>query len=217
MSKCAVCRAEHNEDERERVACSRCEKRTRDDLRELVSLYGQLVGAGHTALTPGQGAGGANGGRGGTSAAERAPVRMGVLTLTGPGGVADQLQREVELWYADLSFALIIKRNAPDRCAAMATKLINNLPWAAENRVDFREFARLVASLRDRCTVALDPSKVEHRVPIGRCPADDDEGNECGSKLTADPFADHIRCRRCGTIWRRSEWMLLGSILADSA
>lgn len=215
MSKCAVCRAEHNEDERERVACSRCERRTRDDLRELVSLYGQLVEAGHTALTPGRGSAADQGAA--TAASERAPVKMGVLTLTGPGGVADQLQREVESWYGDLSFALIIKRNAPDRVTAMATKLINNLPWAAENRVDFREFARLVAALRDRCAVALDPSLAERRVPIGRCPATNDEGSECGSKLTADPYADHIRCRGCGTIWRRSEWMLLGAVLADSA
>ena len=215
MSKCAVCRAEHNENERERVACSRCEKRTRDDLRELVRLHDELVAAGHTALTPGQGE--RNGGRGGVSADERAPVRMGVLTLTGPGGVADQLQREVESWYADLSFALVIRRKDANRGASMATKLINNLPWAAEHRADFREFARLVATLRDRCAVALDPSLAERRVPIGRCPAVTDEGTDCEAKLTADPFADHIRCRRCGTIWNRSEWMLLGAVLADSA
>lgn len=139
---------------------------------------------------------------------------MGVLTLTGPGGVADQLQHEVESWYSDLSFALIIKRHQVNRVGTMATKLINNLPWAAENRVDFREFARLVATLRDRCAVALDPSRAERRVPIGSCPAVTDEGTDCGSKLTADPFADHIRCRRCGTVWNRSEWMLLGAVLA---
>lgn len=214
MSKCAVCRAEHNENERARVACSRCERRTADDLRELVRLHDELIAAGHTALTPGQH--GNNGGRGGVSADERAPVRMGVLTLTGPGGVADQLQHEVESWYSDLSFALIVRRGDASRCKSMATKLINNLPWAAENRIDFREFARLVASLRDRCAVALDPSLAERRVPIGRCPAQTEDDAECGAKLTADPFADHIRCRRCGTVWNRSEWILLGAVLADS-
>lgn len=212
MSKCAVCRAEHNEDERDRVACSRCAARTRDDLRELVRLHDELVAAGHTALTPGRGGASSQGAA--TAASERSPVRMGVLTLTGPGGVASQLRTWLLAWYDDLGFKLPARKIT---AADIGQRLINNLPWAAENRVDFREFARAVAVLRDRCAVALDPSKAERRVPIGQCPAATDEGDECGSKLTVDPFADHIRCRRCGTVWRRSEWMLLGSVLADSA
>jgi len=170
------------------------------------------VSAGDTALTPGAGGGGYPTGRGSIPADQRAPVRISVVALTGPGGVADFLWATLAAWYDDLKFKLPERRNTTT--ADVVTRLLNNLPWAAENRADFGDFGRGVARLASDCEVALDPASVKQRVPIGLCPTLMDDDTECGAKLVVDPFADRIRCRECGTVWHRTEWLLLGSVLA---
>lgn len=138
---------------------------------------------------------------------------MGVINLTGPGGVTDFLRTTLLEWYNDLRFEMPARHVA---FGELVTRLVNNLPWAAENRTDFADFARRVARLVSDCEVALDPSSTTPKVPIGRCPTLLEDDGECGAKLTVDPFADQIRCRECGTVWLRTEWMVLGSVLAGN-
>lgn len=219
MSRCATCRAEHNRDERHRIACRRCERRTREDLTSLAGRdgwYTRLVNAGSDALTLGQVNSRSQGGGRSTSPNERLPVRSDVINLIGPGGVADTLRFDLLAWYVDLEFELpALKGPQTDRFDQLVTRLVNCLPWAAENRADWREFSRRVAKFNASCKHALDPTQSTPRVPVGRCPAEVDE-EPCGSKLTADPFADHIRCYDCGSVWYRSEWMALGAVLAGN-
>lgn len=214
VSKCVRCRHELNADERQRAACRRCEGRTREDLIELAKQYRLLVSAGDTALAPGARGGGNTTGRGSIPADQRAPVRISVVTLTGPGGVVDFLWSALAAWYDDLEFKLPERRKTT--LADLVTRLVNNLPWAAENRADFGDLGRGVARLASDCEVALDPASVTPRVPIGLCPTLMDDDTECGAKLVVDPFADRIRCRECGTVWHKTEWLLLGSVLAGN-
>lgn len=206
MGQCTACHKQH---ESASLVCLRCEKRTESNLRQLSGLYKEVVSAGHVVLIPCEQH--SRTPRASTSR-QTTPVRLDVLALTGPGGVADQLRSVLLMWYAALDRKLPAGASFSD----LVDRLLFNLSWAAGSWSGFPEFSNRLVTLKSRCSAALDPTSVTPRVPVGRCPAQADDGSTCGVILLADPFGDQIRCTGCEAIWRRAEWLLLGSILAGS-
>ena len=215
-----------------RIVCVRCEDGVKENLTALAGpdgLFARLVWRGTEALAPG-------GTRSKSDPVVKtskvnapSPVNLGAINLLGAGGVVPTLQRWVADWYDQLGFRRPVWRGnhhfvvmlapggaqvkRPGQLDNAVKVLINNLPWACENREDFGDFRRQVRSFVDDAQSALDPTADRPiRVQIGRCPAKVD-GLICGRMLTADPFSLSIRCPNCGTVWGRAEWVDLGNSL----
>lgn len=234
-ASCQVCRSVLRPDEQSRFACRSCEKGVQGELEELAGprgLFARLVWAGPDLLTPRQRA--SNGDKVKTSKTEApSPVRMEALDLLGAGGVVGTLQRWVGHWYSDLGFTVPVWRgpqhfvtvvspagdtvSRPGQLDQAVSALINCLPWAVENRLDFSDFAKTVRRFVRSSASVLDPtSEPSPQVPIGRCPTvNEDTESACGQRLLANPFAFSIRCPQCGTTWARSEWADLGTRIAS--
>jgi len=152
------------------------------------------------------------------------------MNLLGAGGVVHTLQRWVASWYQELGFrqpvwrgnlhfVMMVDPNGhkvgrPGQLDNAVTILINNLPWAVENRDDFGRFARDLNGFVEQIKSALDPTiEPPTRVQIGRCPTLGEEGGKCGELLSANPWSNSIRCRKCGSTWTRADWPKLGDAM----
>lgn len=230
--RCVGCGSALRHDEFERLACRRCEHNVKEDLDALAGpsgLFARLTWLGVDALSPTSRR--SNGPVVKTSKTTAPPpVRLQSINLLGAGGVVHTLQRWVASWYGDLGFqqpvwrgqhhfVVVIDPNTgrkvhrPGQLDNTVKALMNNLPWAVENRRDFDTFSNDVHRFVSDSEQAIDPT-IERppRVRIGRCPSDV-EGMMCGAILTADPYALSIRCGNCGTSWGRESWAALGDVL----
>jgi hypothetical protein len=214
-----------------RPVCVACENRTADDLRELTGpdgLFARLVWLGADGLARGGGGRPAGPVVKTSKINAPSPVRDQVINLLGAGGVVHTLQRHATAWHADLGFGKPVWRGPhhfvvvvapggikvprPGQLDLTVRMLLNNLPWAAENREDFSSFRREVHRFVGDTRKAIDPTIPEPtRVLVGRCPGSGDTA--CGTQLMADPFAMTISCAACGSRWRRDQWATLGDTL----
>lgn len=217
------------EQDRKRLACFQCEGTAASNLELLAGpdgLFAQLVWKGTLALTPTGGHNNSDPAVKSSKTVAPPPVRIQAMSLLGAGGVVHTLQRWVGTWYADLGFRAPVWRGQhhfvmlvapggvrvprPGQLDNTVRALLNNLPWAAEHRDDFGQFAHQVHRFVEESRMAIDPTAAKpSRVLIGRCPASVD-GLICGHQLMADPYAAAIRCPNCGTSWRRADWLSLG-------
>lgn len=235
--KCVGCghRLDADEFKLGRLTCTRCEEGVKENLNALAGpdgLFAQLVWQGADALTPG-------GSRNNSDPAVKtsktnapSPVRLQAMNLLGAGGVVQTLQKWVSSWYDDLGFRQPIWRgqhhfvvmvapggikvNRPGQLDNTVRVLLNNLPWAVENRTDFGQFRQDIWGFVEDAKSAVDPTAERPtRVLVGRCPGRVDE-LVCGAKLLADPFASSIRCANCGTTWSRAKWVELGQTMRSA-
>lgn len=226
--RCVSCSHWIRPDDAPRIVCRPCESAAKGNLAALAGaqgLFAQLVWAGSDILLPGQRS---QGGGGGSRVDAPMPVRLGPMNLLGAGGVVHTLQRWVATWYQELGFRQPVWRGnlhfvmmvdpqghkvgRPGQLDNAVTILINNLPWATEHRDDFGRFARDLNGFVEQIKSALDPTiEPPTRVQIGRCPTPTEAGTKCGELLDANPWANAIRCRRCGTSWIRADWPKLGN------
>lgn len=236
--KCVSCDHVLNAvDEIGRVACRRCEASVREHLDELCGpdgLFAQVVWLGTEALTPGRSGRGSNDPVVKTSKTSApSPVVVSTVNLLGAGGVVHTLQRWVREWYADLGFRQPIWRGQhhfvvlvapgnqkvrrPGQLDNTARALLNNLPWAAENRQDFGDFLRDVRGFVHDANSAVDPTATRPlRIQVGRCPGKKND-LVCNAQLMADPYAPAIRCANCGTSWPRRSWPSLRQAMRPGA
>lgn len=210
----------------------RCEDGVKDHLNLLAGpdgLFARLVWLGTDALTPGASRSKSDPVVKTSKVTAPSPVNLGAVNLLGAGGVVVTLQRWVGRWYQDLGFKPPIWRGQhqfvtlvgpggahikrPGQLDNAVKVLVNNLPWACENRYDFGEFRKEVRGFVEDASMALDPTAERAiQVQIGRCPNKVD-GALCGHLLTANPHAMAIRCPNCNTTWKRTEWVDLGTTL----
>lgn len=220
------------EQDRKRVVCFSCEEDVKEKLNLLVGpngLFAQLVWQGADALTPTSGRSNSDPAVKTSKVTAPSPVRLGAVNLLGAGGVVHTLQRWVGLWYADLGFRQPVWRgqfhfivmvapggakvNRPGQLDNTVKVLLNNLPWACENRYDFGEFRQQAHRFVEEARSAVDPTiERKVRVQIGRCPTKVADLT-CGTRLVADPFASSIRCPSCATVWPRTSWLALGAAM----
>jgi len=228
--RCVSCTHWLRPDDDPRIVCRQCESTAKGNLSALAGsqgLFAQLVWAGPDVLLPGQRN---QGGGGGSRVDAPMPVRLGPMNLLGAGGVVGTLQRWVAVWYKELGFRQPVWRGNPHYVMMVnpagnkvgrpgqldnaVTILINNLPWATEHRDDFGQFARDLNGFVEQIKSALDPTiEPPTRVQIGRCPQPTEVGTKCGELLSANPWSNSIKCRRCGSVWTRADWPKLGDAM----
>lgn len=202
---CTVCRRPINP-EREPIRHQSCADRLRAALRDIPGHYA-LMGA---VLAPGT-AGSGSVHVTGTRTAPL-PVRLEPLNLRSRGGMITVMASWETEW-RDLRGMAAAQRGIGERdLAAIVLWLRAHLPWAIETHPAVDEFATEVRDILHQCRLAA--GVLPKMMRIGNCPhVTDGETDECGAALYADPLADAIRCRRCGTRWPRGRWMLLGKTL----
>lgn len=147
-----------------------------------------------------------------------APLRVDVLALLDETG--DLGARAVLRPFAD---TLTGERDLPPTPYPI-TFLRDHLEWivTAEWLEAFARAVRRVAS-EVRRVVGEAPQPVatcRREVGVERRVVDDDTGRpvevevavECRGTITASPFSDSAVCQRCGDLWPRSRWQLLGRL-----
>lgn len=149
------------------------------------------------------------------------PLRLEPLSLQCRGGIVSILATWETDWRDRRGLARIPARAGREQLldsarilADVVTFLRAHLDWAVREHPAVEEFAGEVREIIGACRLALGLTGDLKR--IGQCPADLD-GRTCGRVLYADPYADDINCDRCRTRWHRSQWLLLGAVLAGSA
>lgn len=217
------------------MTCFGCEDDVKENLKSLAGpdgLFAQLVWRGTEALVPGSRRSSSDPVVRTSKVTAPSPVNLGVANLLGAGGVVHTLQRWVKLWYVDLGFREPVWRGQlhyvvlvapgdqkvrrPGQLDNTVQVLLNNLPWACENRADFGDFRHQVHQFVENAEMAVDPTKEARvRVQVGRCPAEVD-GLVCGRMLSADPHSAAIRCPNCGTSWQRDQWVDLAQAVRRS-
>jgi hypothetical protein len=220
------------EQERARVACFRCEEEVKEALTALAGpdgLFAQLVWRGVEALTPGSGRSNSDPNVKTSKVTAPSPVRLDAVNLLGAGGLVHTLQRWINLWYKDLGFRQPVWRGQfhfvilvapggtpvrrPGQLDNAVKVLLNNLPWACEQRADFGEFRHQVRGFVEQSRSAIDPTiERKVRIQVGRCPTKVGD-LICGRPLMADPFAPSIHCINCNTVWPRARWLDLGAAI----
>lgn len=219
-----------------RFACRPCEASVKVNLNHLAGpdgLFAQVVWLGTSALTAGGGGRSSNDPVVKTSKTSApSPVKIQAMNLLGAGGVVHTLQRRVGQWYDELGFRQPVWRgqhhfvlllapggtkvHRPGQLDNTVRVLLNNLPWAAEHRQDFGEFAHEVHRFVEDARKVIDPTTpAPVRVMVGHCPGRVGD-LVCNAQLMADPFALQIRCANCGTSWPRTEWASLSQKMREA-
>jgi hypothetical protein len=205
---CIVCDAPSNH-----LVCTDCEGRAGRDLRSIAHLFDRLSEVDDLAAPVASGDDRV--GTSGTKIDAPLPLRLAVVNLTGVGGILYVTRRWTLVW------ALALRAKPPawlgnpvDQVYTGTAYLIRNLPWAANNRWDFREFSNQFSYLVGQARAVLDPDDRPEpkRVRVGLCPGRpaDDHGrgaDPCGKPLYASVGALQVECRNCGEVWPRSSWL----------
>lgn len=204
MSACTICRRA-TDPERDPIRHQRCADRLRANLVDIPGLYA-LMGA---VLMPGS-----VGGTGRVSGTRTAPlpVRIEPLELRARGGIIAVMASWEADWREMRDFAPAQRGISERDLAAIVLWLRAHLPWAIEHHPGVDEFAGEVRDVVQQCRAAA--GLLPCMMRIGECPALVDE-EACGAALYADPQGHEIRCRRCGTSWPRTNWMLLGKTMRE--
>jgi len=185
----------------------RCRFAVDHRLGQIPGLYAALAAV----LEPGRAAGARVSG----SRTPPLPVQLEPLSLRGRGGIITILAtwetdwRERRGWYAIPTHANLEQTLVGDQAlAGIIDWLRDQLDWAIANHPAVDEFAGEVRDIVHQCHRAI--GALENHMRIGTCPALDENGHPCNSRLYADPQADTIICRNCGADWPRDQWMILG-------
>lgn len=94
--------------------------------------------------------------------------------------------------------------------------LINRQQWAVVNLEPYFDFSREVGKVAHACLIMLAEERDKTiRIP-GHCPVPDmeNEGKPCGALLSVQSSDEIIRCYRCGGVWPRHAWALLGRLMS---
>lgn len=208
MTTCTICQRP-TDAKREAVCHESCRARLDVRLDRLPGLY-VLLGA---ALEPGSAAGDRVSG----SREAPIPVRLEPLSLRARGGIVTMLGT----WEADWRIERGLSA-APERThdahslAGLVLFLRMQLEWACQSHPAIDEFAGDVHQITRSCYAALGLTSTA--MQIGDCPVVlADDGEVCGRRLYADPYADVIRCTWCRAQWERPRWMMLGQMLRENA
>ena len=73
------------------------------------------------------------------------------------------------------------------------------------------DFIAEIAGVHYTCRRVL--GETERGLKLGPCPSDDEDGKRCGQPLTCNPRATSMRCRACGTVYSRSDWLATGEAM----
>lgn len=201
------------------TACPLCKRPTEDGvhdrcrfavdhrLEQIPGLYAALAAV----LEPGRAAGARVSG----SRTPPLPVRLEPLSLRGRGGIITILATWETDWRDRAGLAVVPARagreqllDSDQALADVVTFLRRQLDWAIERHPAVNEFAGEIRDIVHECHRAI--GALENHMRIGTCPALDENGHPCNSRLYADPHADTIICRNCGADWPRDQWMILG-------
>lgn len=195
-----------DEAETGRQACRPCEARTAQRLAELPALFAQLNTT--AALMRGSRRTGAS-----TSGTRVPPIppRLEVLTLTGPGGLAAELQAMEDAWRVAFGRTIAPRSGGARMFAAWriyptaavpehANFLRINLERACERYESVGQDIDNLRRLHAECTAALSAERRPGRVQIGPCPVQV-EGGRCGMPLTATVASPLVRCPNCEAEW----------------
>lgn len=206
--RCTHCPRLFNDRELGRQACRVCQDRATEQVQAFPLLYLRLG----TALRPGSTSG--SGGRVATSCGAPLPVALQPLSLRGPGGIVSILLGIEQRWRAALDWTPLPERGGYESSlAATVGVIVNNLPWACSDYPYVAPDLQLIASLHRQADAVINGVR-DVRVPIGYCPAVDDEsGAVCGERLKVSPWALAICCGACGGKWDRDEWFRLGAAI----
>jgi hypothetical protein len=200
-------------EELDRQVCRPCEDQTRDRLIKLRVLFTQLNRTDMLMK-------GSSRGTSPTSGTRTAPIplRLDVLNLTGPGGIATRLQNIEDAWLK--AFGRPIKpttdgvrvfgwsRTHPALRAVPGHVefLLINLRSACENYESVGQDIDTIRVLHAECTALTSNEPRPGRVPIGVCPVHLATGL-CGSPLTASTGSHRVHCTGCGSRWDgMGEW-----------
>lgn len=184
--------------------CDRCLDATEQHLKSLSLYYrrlGEFLKPGSTTSSPVSG---------GSSEAPL-PVKVDVLSLRGPGGIAGVLTAWEDDWRNVLGWSARPFRGTTEQTVdGAALFLLRNWPWCADKHPAPELFADEIRELVDACRLHTE-GRSDIRV-IGECPVVTEHG-VCGSKLFAAPFLSVIRCRKCRTEWPESDWLKLARLM----
>jgi hypothetical protein len=194
-----TCRRDLWVSEAGRHACRPCQAKTLQRLTDLPGLFAQLdTTANHArgSRRPGAATSG--------SKTPPIPVRLEVLALTGPGGIAARLAAIEDAWRRALGWTIAPWRGNPTEAVPAHTRfLLNNLPWACDAYDSVGQDIDDIRRLHAETLSALTQDQRPGRVTIGLCPTplDTDTGVICGQELTAATNNHRIHCHACGTRW----------------
>ena len=205
-----------------RRICCRCRGGVRADLADLPSLYGRL----RRSLVPGS----AGPSQPITGTREVAlPVRADVLDLIGraaPGdGVVDlygdqrglvpvvavlsswEKETRRHFGYTVAVFAGTVEQNVGTVVkflSVQADRICDDHPAAVD-------FIAEIATLHHTCRRVL--GETEGVLTLGPCPTVLADVVTCGAPLACNPRATSMRCRGCGTVYHRSDWLATGEAM----
>ncbi|QLJ01504.1 hypothetical protein HZZ00_11030 [Streptomyces sp. NEAU-sy36] len=192
---CIVCARELYDTEVQ--TCRLCAERVASDLRALAGpdgLYARLADS----LAPGSGSGGPA-----VSGSRTAPlpVRLGPLSLAARGGIVTVLQTWLIDWHDLLAYTHPRwDGDLQQQLDQVVGRLLNLLPWAAENHGAFDEFVGEVAGLVHQSRAATGEEKPPRRIGV-QC--------ACGTTLKVTLDTAGIRCPGCSTQYGHSEALRL--------
>lgn len=152
-----------------------------------------------------------------TSSSQPAPVRLETLALR--SGEISKLLMSYESAIRELrkETKITFRGDELNRITKTCVYLIDRAEWIRAYFDDAPELALSIIRIANRINFVLGYKSEE--MVIGKCPAQDGEGNICNAKLKINPQAldqnPTIRCRRCDTTWDSTQWRLLGSILQE--
>lgn len=180
--------------------CPRCLSAADDGLKALPGYYSRLGNA----LEPGSRTSDPVSG----SKLPPLPVRLGPLSLRGPGGIVGVLSGWEDDWRGWLGWSARPFRGSVEQSVLGAVVFLrNNWLWAAREHPAPDAFAAAVRDLVAACRNELE--RTGQARPIGSCPTVVGEGEACGAVLWADPYVEEIRCWRCRVSWGRDQWLAL--------
>jgi DNA-directed RNA polymerase subunit RPC12/RpoP len=225
---CLACGRNLWDDELDRYACQPCEDGTRTRLQQLPNLFTHLNQT--VALIPG--ARKTNGSTPTGSRTAPLPVRLDVLDLTGPGGIATRLQAIEDSWRKALGRRITAATDGIRVFASWRTNptravpghidfLTINLRRACEVYESIGQDIDGIRKLHATCKAAADGERRSGKVPVGLCPTRTEDG-VCATPLTATASSHRVRCNSCGSRWESmAEWRTLKAaqeqILAEAA
>ncbi|MGA4867597.1 hypothetical protein ACPB9J_33730 [Streptomyces lavendulocolor] len=195
-------------DELHRHACRPCQIKTRTRLADLPGLYTQL----DTTAQHMRGTRPSHGTPSGTKTPPL-PLRLDVVNLTGPGGIAARLQAIEDAWRTALGRRIGTWAGSPAQAVPQHVDfLIINLERVCETYDSVGQDIDDIRRLHAETLAALTGDPRPGRVDIGPCPTPhpDGSGTVCGQPLTATTNNHRIHCHTCGTRWEGlHDWQAL--------
>lgn len=213
---CLACGHNLWDTELDRYCCQPCEDGTRTRLKQLPALFAQLNQT--AALIPG--ARKTSGAAPSGSRTAPLPLRLDVIDLVGPGGIATRLQAIEDSWRQALGRRIqpatdgvrifASWRSNPARAVPGHVEfLVINLQRACEQYESIGQDIDDIRQLHATCTAIVEQKPKIGSVKIGVCPVSIDDGR-CAEQLYASARSFKTVCQTCGTTWEGvHEWRQL--------